>query len=59
MIATWTVDQSTGIFNIEAVDGVYRVYNINGVNVLNTEDPLELKNLEHGLYIVNGKKIIL
>ena len=40
-------------------DGLYRVYNINGVNVMTTGNVDDLKGLENGIYIINGKKMIL
>lgn len=39
--------------------GVYTVYNLNGVKVLETRDASSLKNLEKGIYIINGKKVVL
>lgn len=35
----------------------YKVYNINGINVLNTKEEGDLYALPEGIYIVNGKKI--
>lgn len=43
----------------ELNDGVYRVYNIQGVKVLETKNPTMLNNLPKGVYIVNGKKVML
>ena len=52
------VTDPTGVTHIiDDVDGVYRVYNLQGVNVLNTTDALEINNLQPGIYIVNGKKV--
>lgn len=39
-------------------DGLYRVYGLDGVNVLTTSDAADLKALSNGLYIVNGKKVL-
>lgn len=59
-LVTWTPDTETGILNVlEAVDGVYRVYNLQGVNVLNTENALDINDLQPGIYIVNGKKVMI
>lgn len=44
--------------NAEEFDGVYRVYNLQGVKVMETTDAAALRNL-NGLYIINGKKAIL
>ena len=40
-------------------EDILRVYNLNGINVLNTTDASALKTLPKGIYIVNGKKIII
>lgn len=54
-----TVDNTrNAVEGIQAEDGLFVVYNIHGVKVLETEDAAELKNLAKGLYIINGKKII-
>ena len=37
----------------------YRVYNFSGILVKQTQDASELKSLENGLYIINGKKVFL
>lgn len=63
MYFTYILNGETGVESIEsdglnAKDGVYRVYNLQGVNVMNTTDAASLKNLPKGLYIVNGKKIM-
>ena len=60
---------STYIFNmgtagIESIvdmpeDGIYKAYNLHGVKVLETKDVTELNNLPKGVYIVNGKKVML
>lgn len=60
---TFTVDISAdskgGVYDINDLnDGIYKVYNMNGVEVLSTRDSSELKNLVPGIYIVNGKKMI-
>lgn len=40
-------------------EGVLKVYNLNGVNVLTTTDASHLNKLAKGIYIVNGKKYIV
>ena len=40
-------------------DGLYRVYSIQGVNVMNTTDAEDLNNLAKGPYIINGKKVMI
>lgn len=53
-------DGENGIEGIYADSkGLYRVYTITGLNVLNTKDENEIYNLAPGLYIINGKKIRL
>lgn len=42
----------------EPTDGVYKVYNLQGVKVLETKDASAINYLPKGLYIVNGKKIM-
>ena len=49
-----------GIENIiENSDGIYRVYNLQGVKVLETTDASQVNSLPSGIYILNGKKILL
>ena len=40
-------------------EGLYRVYNLQGVKVLETKDASQLKTLSKGVYVINGKKIAL
>lgn len=49
---------STQITGLES-DGIYRVFDLRGVNILNTTNWNEVRSLNKGLYIINGKKIIL
>ena len=43
------------------VDGTeyFKVFNLNGANVLNTANRSDLNNLPEGLYIINGKKVMI
>lgn len=52
---------SAGVEEIKGIadDGVLRVYNLTGVNILNTRDASRLNELAKGVYIVNGKKIAI
>lgn len=43
----------------ENVDGIYKVYNLQGVKMLETKDATELYSLPKGIYVINGKKIAL
>lgn len=38
---------------------IYTVYNLQGINVLTTGDESQVKELPKGLYLVNGKKVII
>ena len=59
-IIIYTVSGEGLVNFLEAeADGYWRVYDLNGVNVLNTNDGDVLKTLERGIYIVNGKKVII
>lgn len=40
-------------------DGVFTVYNLQGVKVMQTKDASLLHNLPKGIYLINGKKILL
>ena len=37
----------------------FRVYDLRGVNILNTEDKSEIDHLPKGLYIINGKMVMI
>lgn len=54
-------DGAAGVEGIaaEAQDGRIVVYNLNGVKVLDTKNVEELNSLAKGLYIINGKKVII
>ena len=53
--------QPAGVESIvaENTDGLYRVYNLKGVKVLETKDGSQLNSLAKGIYIVNGKKVLV
>lgn len=53
----YTIGQSGISAVVVPADGIYRVYNLNGVKVLETEDAAQLKALTPGFYIVNGVKL--
>lgn len=51
---------------VEAIEGIdadsqngFRVYDLNGINVLNTENYGDVKQLRRGFYIVNGRKVYI
>ena len=41
------------------MDSNYRVYNLQGVKVMETKDAAGLKSLPKGIYVINGKKVII
>lgn len=41
----------------EPADGIYRVFNLQGVKILETKDASLINELPKGIYLVNGKKI--
>lgn len=56
---TYTI-RTSGIGMIMAdKDGMFRVFSVAGVEVMTTADKTQLKNLPAGLYIINGKKMML
>lgn len=54
-------DGEAGIESLaeEAPDGVLKVYDLRGVKVMETKDASEMKELPRGIYLINGKKILL
>ncbi len=55
------IDESSAITEIrqDNADGHVTVYNLQGVLVLETDDAADLKTLQNGTYIVNGKTMII
>lgn len=51
-------DSIEGI-NPEALEGVYNVFNLQGIKVLNTKQKADLSNLTPGVYIINGQKAVI
>ena len=43
----------------EAPDGVLKVFDLRGVKLMETKDASEVKALPRGIYLINGKKILL
>lgn len=58
---TYIVSKESGIANlVDAEDGKYVVYSLDGVMILSTDNAANLKNLESGrMYIINGKKVLV
>lgn len=49
-----------GIHSVEGSDnGVITVYNMQGVKVMETNNRMQLKSLDSGLYIIDGKKLFI
>lgn len=60
IVFTYIIGTSTGIDNIVAnAGGKVDVYTINGVSVLRNADAAAVKALKKGLYIINGKKVVI
>ena len=60
VVIVYVIDSTEAVRGINAeTDGIYRVYNLNGMLVLSTENALDLNTLAKGIYIINGKKYIL
>ena len=56
-----TMPSNAGVETIieEPTDGLYMVYDLNGVKMLETKDFSAVNELPKGIYIVNGKKIVV
>lgn len=57
---SYTVSKNVGIDAV-GIDkaSAFDVYNVNGVRVLRDADASDLNGLEKGIYIVNGRKIVV
>lgn len=53
------VTPDAGVDSILNNDGSLRVYNLQGVKILDVKNPLESVNLPKGIYIINGKKTVV
>lgn len=56
-----SLEGQAGVEGIQADNdgGLYKVYNPQGIKVLETTDASDLNSLPKGIYIINGKKVIL
>ncbi|MDE6681864.1 MAG: leucine-rich repeat protein [Muribaculaceae bacterium] len=58
-----TVGDESGVHDIftndENLDGRYHVYNIQGILMLDTTDKTRINSLPAGLYIINGRKVLI
>lgn len=57
-VFTITVTDESGVTAIEAASS-FKVFTLDGVKVMETEDAAMINNLPTGIYIVNGKKYIV
>lgn len=55
---TYTISKAVGIENVEIAAPQLKVYDINGRRIQATS-PEELKGLRPGVYIVNGRKVVM
>lgn len=51
-------DSTTAVESVEVENGVYTVYNLQGMKVMETANAANLKALK-GIFIVNGKKVVI
>lgn len=60
IVIKFVIGTGTGIDNIVAnAGGKVDVYTVNGTNVLRNADAAAVKALAKGLYIINGKKVVI
>ena len=55
-------DTETGISTVNAnavIDATINVYNLSGMKVMSTTNAADINNLSKGLYIINGKKVVI
>lgn len=52
------VSSEAGLKSIEVGGGRYRVVDLTGIVVLDTDNASDIENLPRGFYIVNGKKLV-
>lgn len=58
--ATYTISTVTGVASLDKdANGRWVVYNFKGILVLDTDNESELKNLQPGLYVINGEKVLI
>ena len=59
----YTVDKTVGVDGVDGIkadgNGKYTVTNLSGIVVLRDANAAALRSLPTGLYIVNGKKVLL
>ena len=55
----YVVNDYSGVQNLFGEESVYNVYGINGVQMIRNGNADSLKSLAPGLYIINGKKVLI
>ena len=53
------VSGSDSVEELKSKNGVYKIYSIDGKSIFNTADVSVLKDLRKGIYIINGKTVII
>lgn len=59
LVYTWTVDGSMGVDSFESDAADLNIYSVNGMLIKRNGTKEDLKNLETGIYVVNGKKVFV
>lgn len=53
-------DVNAGVETLPVItEGIYNIYNLQGVKLMSTKNISDLKNLRSAIYIVNGKKVFI
>ncbi len=55
----YMMGENVGIDAVDAENGLYNVYNYQGIRILNNADKDAVNALPAGFYIVNGKKVVI
>ena len=58
IVLTYVYDNSAGVGSVSGNETL-KIYNLNGVKVGETSDKNDLNNLPAGIYIINGKKVVI
>lgn len=59
IILYYTIGANSGVDAIIGGDKIINVYDLNGVQILNNADVEAAKELKDGVYIINGKKVVI
>lgn len=58
VVLSYTILTNTNVETL-AVDGKFEVYSLSGRKVFTTTDVNDIKSLDRGIYVINGKKVML